>query len=258
MARRKGFTLIELLVVIAIIAILMGILLPSLNSAREQGKRAACLSNLKQLILGWNMYASDNDEKIVYACTSKSYETGRWGFNAAHRAKCWVYWINPADNPTEEEKLQGLRDGGLYQYVSEERLFKCPTGMRGEVVTYSICDAMNGHRDHMPNITTIMNRTEIKNPGQRLVFIDEGRLSPSSWTIWYGQPAWWDHIPARHGMGTNLGMADSHAEYIKWRDKSTIALAKGNDGDATQPGNPDIETMQRYAWGALGYTHQSQ
>jgi prepilin-type N-terminal cleavage/methylation domain-containing protein len=46
--RRRGFTLIELLVVIAIIAILMAVLMPALQRAREQGKRAACLSNVKQ------------------------------------------------------------------------------------------------------------------------------------------------------------------------------------------------------------------
>ncbi|NQT01038.1 MAG: prepilin-type N-terminal cleavage/methylation domain-containing protein, partial [Planctomycetes bacterium] len=51
--RNRGFTLIELLVVIAIIAVLMAILMPSLNRAREQGKRSTCLSNLKQLTLAW-------------------------------------------------------------------------------------------------------------------------------------------------------------------------------------------------------------
>jgi prepilin-type N-terminal cleavage/methylation domain-containing protein len=60
-ARREGFTLIELLVVIAIIAILMAILIPTLNRARELGKRATCLSNLKQLTLAWIMYADDNE-----------------------------------------------------------------------------------------------------------------------------------------------------------------------------------------------------
>ncbi len=49
MKRTKGFTLIELLVVIAIIAILMAILMPALHRAREQGKRAVCLGNLKQM-----------------------------------------------------------------------------------------------------------------------------------------------------------------------------------------------------------------
>jgi len=65
MHKQKGFTLIELLVVIAIIALLMTILLPAMKSAREQGKRAVCLNNLKQLTLGWMMYADENNEKPV-------------------------------------------------------------------------------------------------------------------------------------------------------------------------------------------------
>jgi prepilin-type N-terminal cleavage/methylation domain-containing protein len=57
MGSRRGFTLIELLVVIAIIAVLMAILLPALNRVKEQGKRAVCLSNLRQLTMAWIMYA---------------------------------------------------------------------------------------------------------------------------------------------------------------------------------------------------------
>lgn len=62
--RGHGFTLIELLVVIAIIAILAGLLLPTLAGAKEKGKRAACASNLRQLALASVIYAGDNQDRL--------------------------------------------------------------------------------------------------------------------------------------------------------------------------------------------------
>ena len=75
--RVRGFTLIELLVVIAIIALLLSILMPALQRVKRQARTVACLANLKQWGLIWNMYCQDNDG---YWLSGAGGGSGRWWF----------------------------------------------------------------------------------------------------------------------------------------------------------------------------------
>jgi prepilin-type N-terminal cleavage/methylation domain-containing protein/prepilin-type processing-associated H-X9-DG protein len=119
--RRNGaFTLIELLVVIAIIAILAALLLPSLQGAKSQSMGIKCMSNMRQMSLGWRMYAQDNKEYVVI---SSPYNTGDSLNNYA-----WCQFDEDfSDNPKNYDPSVDITDRPLYPYIGSFMVYRCPS-----------------------------------------------------------------------------------------------------------------------------------
>ena len=258
MDKRRGFTLVELLVVIAVIAILMAILMPALRLAREQGKRAVCLNNLKQLTLAWLVYTHENED-----CMVNGEAGGSRPGEEAWIGKCWHDDYRNGTLLPKAVQITAIMEGALWPYCSNIKLYRCPTGYRGEMVTYAAMDSVNGRaRANTKNDGVWVNNTmQLDQPQQRAVFIDEGWVSPDSYAVHYNQETWYDDPMIRHGNGTSLSFADGHSAYWKWKGSDTIKYGKERDRDwgggftpDTDDGFQDLYRMQRACWGKLGYT----
>lgn len=127
--QHKAFTLIELLVVIAVIAVLMGILMPALQRAREQGKRTMCLNNLRQIGMAMHLYAEDYDRKVPrYG--------GTWPF----------LLVKYIDDANKEGLTRSNAEG-----FGEVKVYQCPSfPHKGQLVCYAINQLKIGSPEDAP------------------------------------------------------------------------------------------------------------
>jgi prepilin-type N-terminal cleavage/methylation domain-containing protein/prepilin-type processing-associated H-X9-DG protein len=262
MQKSKGFTLIELLVVIAIIALLLSIIMPALKRVKEAGKQTVCLAHLHSLGISWLLYADENDGLICNAKTARITEVSsnprefimNWSPTAYHNEPTWVGWFNEpivdGEFVVDEIARQAcVTMGTLFPYNEALDIYKCPAGREKEVRMFAITDAMNGHTEF--GLWNVIRKTsELRSPGTRLVFLDEGWATTESWTIFPDRIQWWDSIPLRHGEGTTVGMADGSSEYWKWRNQKTIDFVNGLiDSVSSAQDNEDFLKVQRAVWG---------
>lgn len=117
---RKGFTLIELLVVIAIIALLMGILMPALQRARQHAQRIVCGSNMKQMTTAVSLFANDMDGKIPPLCELPD---GTW--EHVQTQNHWARWFMTPGTPDDTYWNLGLL--WKHGYIEQGKVFYCPS-----------------------------------------------------------------------------------------------------------------------------------
>ncbi len=228
MRKKNGFTLIELLVVISIIALLIAILMPALNKAREQASGTVCLANQKSLMLAYIMYADENDGRVVGGYASES---------ATSNLACnyqWAYYPqddagNPADVyqggiiPTLQYRINGLEKGELWKYLKTHEVYHCPGDSRdrkgakvgggGASVdmdyfymyrSYSLPDCLSALPDAQIAATPyfwlenpIRKLTQVRNPSRRYSFVEDAFAASVQYTFNAGG---WSFAPWPNGV----------------------------------------------------------
>jgi prepilin-type processing-associated H-X9-DG protein len=207
--------------VIAIITILAALLLPALSSAQAKGRRISCLNNLKQLALASQIYAADNEGKLVENLPQYRNDNS------------WV--SGDMKNSNDATNLTLITRGKLFPYANHVAVYRCPAdSSRSNTVSRVRSYAMNGW------MGSRYMETELRQKTFR-TFVREGELAaagPSTlWSIIDEHEATIDDgwfmvtmdnsrpfasFPAlRHERGCAMNFADGHASLFKLRDPTT-------------------------------------
>ena len=212
-ASHQAFTLIELLVVIAIIAILAAILFPVFQKVRENARRAACLSNEKQLGLAVIQYQQDYDERMPSVASGGGAGKGEGALGG------WMYYTN-FSGPVHFDPTQG----SLYTYIKSKGVYLCPDDSAGQASgdTYAISSCMDG-LVRVNGIEAGKANNQINNSSATLLFCEEasGSLSLGTNDAYFLNDqgavvinAVGDRISLRHNnSGSNMLFVDGHAKY---------------------------------------------
>ena len=268
--REGGFTLIELLVVIAIIAVLAGLLLPSLSRAKARAVGIACMGNLRQMQIAWELYTTDHGGALVPNAHSPA--SGREPDRPSWVGG-WLGFDEREDN-TEVRWLMDptfLHGARLAPYLQAHAVYKCPADrsqapnqgtLKPRLRTVSMNCHMNGLEVlgidafwQSAAFVTFRNSSDFNggSPAQLFVFVDEREDSINDGYFavdldnQLGSHTIVDFPASYHNESANFTFADGHAEAHRWRDPRTRPpLIRGQllDLNVASPTNVDVAWFQ--------------
>ncbi len=270
-----AFTLIELLVVIAIIGILASMLLPTLTQAKTKATGVLCMNNMKQMALGWRLYADDFDGRLAPDSDSPS---------AGSSAGCpgwvrgWVTLGSVPDNTNTANLVDLTRGndafGNIGYYVGDPRLYKCPNdkskdsgnGMR-RVRSVSMngwiqpgCGAGGGLSNAYEKYRK-QDHFVKKRPEDIWVFLDEREDSINDGWFWVSEAGYLatpdptlyrlvDWPGSYHTKSSSFAFADGHTEMHRWSDARTVPNIQPGVGiplGVAMPGSVDVQRLQEHS-----------
>lgn len=225
--KNQGFTILELLIIVIVLALLVGIIMPVLNAAKQKAQQVGCTNNMKQLYFALEQYANDNNGLLPRPNNSDTSKDGTKNCIAE-------VWFKAVDRYLTTLQLSSIRD----DIPTEERLLLVKQDPTFATVSFSKQDTtrtIKMNQNLVPSSECQRSIEAIENPTKTVLLFD-GRINNNGVADNYEGS--YGSIAQRHSKAANILFMDGHVERIQ----------NGNSDGTTNEGWPNRQAGQGLIW----------